>query len=54
MSEALAMGEYGVYVWTCFGLTFAVLAVCAIQARSRHGKIIADIRTRIKAMESEE
>ena len=54
MTEGLAMGQYGVYVWTCFGLTFAVLGVCIVQARHRHQQIIAEIRTSIRAMESGE
>ncbi len=53
MMESLAMGQYGIYVWTSFGLTFAVLVVCIVQARSRHQKVFQEIRTRIKAMESE-
>ncbi len=53
MTETLAMGQYGAYVWTCFGLTFAVLVVCVVQARMRHQKVFEDIRARIKAMESD-
>ena len=51
--EALAMGNYGVYVWSCFGLTFTVLAICIFQARSRHRKVLREIRTRMNMMESE-
>ncbi|MGI9265625.1 MAG: heme exporter protein CcmD [Gammaproteobacteria bacterium] len=51
--ENLAMGEYGIYVWSSFGLTFAVLAVCIVQTRRLHANVVADIRTRIKAMESD-
>ena len=53
MSEMLAMGDYGAYVWGSFGLTFAVLAVCIIQGRRRHAQVLADVETRIRAMESE-
>ena len=53
MMESLAMGQYGAYVWSCFGLTFAVLAVCIVQARLRHRKVIAEIRARLQMMESE-
>ena len=53
MMESLAMGQYGVYVWTCFGLTFGVLAVCIVQARMRHHRVVSEIRERLKLMESE-
>jgi heme exporter protein CcmD len=53
MMEELTMGKYGLYVWTSFGLTFAVLVVCVVQARRWHTNVIENIRTRIKAMESE-
>lgn len=52
--DALEMGKYGAYVWSCFGLTFAVLAICVMQARSRHRKVLQEIRTRIQMMESEQ
>ena len=52
--DALAMGNYGVYVWSCFGLTFTVLVICIAQARSRHRKVLSEIRTRMKMMESEQ
>lgn len=54
MMESLSMGQYGAYVWSCFGLTFAVMIVCIVQARTRHRKVIADIKSRIKIMESEQ
>ena len=53
MMESLSMGQYGVYVWSCFGLTFGVVAVCIVQARRRHRRVVADIRSRLKMMESE-
>ena len=27
LKDILDMGDYGVYVWSCYGLTFAVLAL---------------------------
>ena len=45
--DKLAMGEYGVYVWTCFGLTFLVLVVAHLQTRFRSRHVIADIKTLI-------
>jgi len=53
MSELLAMGNYGPYVWSSFGLTLAVLVICAVQGRRRHVNVVNDIRTRIRALESE-
>ncbi len=52
MSEMLAMGSYGAYVWSCFGLTFLVLVICVVQGRRRHARMIDDVRTRIRALES--
>ena len=53
MSEALAMGEYGAYVWSCFGLTLIVVLICVVQGRRRHKIIFNDVKTRIRAMESD-
>ncbi len=33
MQEFLSMSGYGAYVWSCYGLTFAVLAWNLIAAR---------------------
>ena len=52
MSEMLAMGNYGVYVWSSFGLTLMVLIICVVQGRRRHARVLDDVRTRILAMES--
>ena len=54
MSETLAMGEYGAYVWSSFGLTLIVLVICVWQGRRRHTRVFKDVRTRILAMESDE
>ena len=53
MNEVLAMGGYGAYVWTSFGLTLAVLVVCVLQGRRRHAHVVNDVRTRIRAMEAD-
>jgi len=53
MTEMLAMGNYGAYVWSSFGLTLIVLVVCVVQGKSHHRTIFNDVRTRIRAMESE-
>ena len=54
MIEALAMGKYGWHVWSSFGLTLAVLIICAVQAKRLHNNVIRDIRTRLHSMESEQ
>ena len=54
MTEMLGMGDYGAYVWSSFGLTLMVLIICIVQGRRRHKLVLEDIRTRIRAMESEE
>jgi len=49
----LAMGGYGAYVWTSFGLTLGVLIICVLQGRRRHSRVTSDVRTRIQAMEAD-
>ena len=53
MTEAFAMGNYGAYVWSSFGLTLIVLVICVVQGRRRHARILHEVRTRIRAMEAE-
>jgi heme exporter protein D len=53
MSEIFAMGNYGAYVWSCFGLTLAVLVICVVQGAQRHKSVLNDVKTRIRAMESD-
>ena len=53
MMDALTMGNYGVYVWSGCGRTLIVIIVCTLQAWQRHRNIINDIRTRLRAMDSE-
>lgn len=53
MTEMLAMGGYGAYVWSSFGLTLIVLIICVVQGRRRHARVLHDVKTRILAMESD-
>ena len=53
MTESLAMGEYGAYVWSSFGITLIVLVVCAVQGASRHKAMVRQLTSRLHAMESE-
>ena len=52
--EALAMGSYGAYVWTCFGLTLAVVLINEWRARARQAAVYREIEVRIKALEGSE
>jgi heme exporter protein CcmD len=52
--EFLMMGKYSAHVWSSFGITAVVLIICVLQARRRHRHVLSDLRTRIKAMESEQ
>jgi len=49
--EKLAMGNYGIYVWSCFALTAAVVVFSDWRARLRHKRVYRDIEVRIKALE---
>lgn len=51
--DGIAMGGYGVYVWSSFGLMFIVVLVTAVQARNRHHKMTQEIRMRIQALEAQ-
>ena len=52
--ESLAMGNYGAYVWTCFGLTAAVLLINEWRARARQASVYREIEVRVKALEDTE
>lgn len=49
--DALTMGNYGAYVWSCYGLALIVVLFSDWRARSRHKQIYRDIEVRIKALE---
>lgn len=49
--EALEMGKYGAYVWTSFGLAFAVFVFVEWRTRARHRRIYRDVALRIRASE---
>jgi heme exporter protein CcmD len=54
MMEALAMGGYGAYVWSSFSLTLIVVIICVVQVKRRHQQVFSDIKTRLRAMETEQ
>ena len=52
--DSLAMGGYGAYVWTCFGLTLAVMLINEWRVRARQTSVYREIEVRIKALEDTE
>ena len=51
--DALAMGDYGAYVWSCYALAAIVVIVSEWRARVRHKRVYKDIEVRIKALEED-
>ncbi len=49
--EAITMGNYGPYVWSCFVLTLIVIVFIEWRGRVRHKQVYRDIEVRIKALE---
>ncbi len=52
MIEKLAMGDYGLYVWSCYALTLIVILVCSVQASRRHRAVYSDIVRRLEQKET--
>jgi heme exporter protein CcmD len=50
--ELFMMGKYSVHIWSSFGITAIVIVICVLQARRRHQSVLQDIKTRLRAMES--
>ena len=48
MSEFLAMGGYGAYLWPSYAVFVIVLAIDAIAPRIRRRRVLADIRGKLK------
>ncbi len=51
MREFLEMGGYAVYVWSSFGLTFAVLAANLIAARNKRRRVREQLLRRLQSEE---
>jgi heme exporter protein CcmD len=51
LMELLSLGNYGAYVWACFGLTLIIVVLSDWHARVRHKQVYRDIEVRIKALE---
>ena len=54
MMDALAMGDYGAYVWTSFALAALIVAFNEWSARSRQRKVYREIEVRIRALEEKQ
>ena len=52
LKDMLDMGDYGVYVWSCYGLTLAVLVLNVWLARRSHAEQAQHAR-RLLQMNSE-
>ena len=51
MMELLAMGKYGAFVWSSYGLATAVIIACTLQATRRERHIIGNLRRRQLTMD---
>ncbi|MBX3692531.1 heme exporter protein CcmD [Dokdonella sp.] len=48
MSDFLAMGGYGVYVWASYAVFFVLLAIDFIAPRLRRRRVLAELRGRLR------
>jgi heme exporter protein CcmD len=53
MTEFLAMGGYGGYVWSSFALTAIILVFNVTSARRSHAAARLNVARRIQAMEDD-
>ncbi len=54
MDGGFAMGGYGAYVWSCYGLTLVIVAFLSWRGRLRQKRVYRDIEVRLKALEDRE
>ena len=52
LKDILDMGDYGVYVWSCYGLTFAVLALNVWLGRRSLAEQVLNAKRRLKMADS--
>ena len=52
--ELFMMGKYSAHIWSSFGLTAFVIGICMFQARRRHAMELRNLKTRLRAMESDQ
>ena len=48
MSDFLAMGGYGAYLWPSYAVFVIVLAIDALAPRVKRKRVLADIRGKLK------
>ena len=49
--DGLAMGGYGAYVWSCYGLTLVIVVFLNWRGRLRQKRVYREIEVRLKALE---
>ena len=54
MDSGFAMGGYGAYVWSCYGLTLVIVVFLNWRGRLRQKRVYRDIEVRLKALEDRE
>jgi heme exporter protein D len=52
MSDFLAMGGYGAYIWPAYAVFVVVLALEAYAPRAQRKRLLADIRGRLQRREA--
>jgi heme exporter protein CcmD len=50
MDSIFAMGGYGAYVWSCYGLTLVIVVFVSWRGRLRQKQVYRDIEVRLKAL----
>ena len=54
MSDFLAMGGYGIYIWPAYAVFVVVLAIDAIAPHLRRRHVLAEIRGKLKRRQARE
>ena len=52
LKDVLGMGDYGVYVWSCYGLVLAVLVLKVWLGRRALAELVLHARRRLKMGDS--
>jgi heme exporter protein D len=52
LKDVLDMGDYGVYVWSCYGLTLAVLVLNVWLGKRSLAEQVANAKRRLKMADS--
>jgi heme exporter protein CcmD len=52
LKDILDMGDYGVYVWSCYGLTFAVLVLNVWLGKRSLAEQVLSAQRRLKMADS--